>query len=230
MKHKRKIRILPEGPYEVSAEVPLNQAIITENKSGHVDSWEAGKTYEKQTDDYHLCRCGHSGRTPYCDGTHKKVGFEGSEVADRGSYAENAEVYEGAVVDLLDKESLCAVARFCDSHPTTWDSAVDSDKPNYRDIAIEKACNCPSGRLTVAEKDGTLIEPQLEQEISLIEDAPQDCKGPLWVKGGIPIESADGTAYEVRNRVTLCRCGNSQNAPFCDASHLRAPHMKGLDR
>ena len=30
---------------------------------------------------------------------------------------------------------------------------------------------------------------------------------------------ADGTTYEVRNRVTLCRCGASQNKPFCDATH-----------
>ena len=29
----------------------------------------------------------------------------------------------------------------------------------------------------------------------------------------------DGFAYEVRNRVTLCRCGASKNKPFCDGSH-----------
>ena len=33
------------------------------------------------------------------------------------------------------------------------------------------------------------------------------------------MESADGTTYEIRNRVTLCRCGASQNKPFCDGSH-----------
>ncbi|MEO5901562.1 MAG: CDGSH iron-sulfur domain-containing protein [Ilumatobacteraceae bacterium] len=43
--------------------------------------------------------------------------------------------------------------------------------------------------------------------------------GPIWVRGGIPISSSDGRAYEVRNRVTLCRCGASTNKPFCDASH-----------
>jgi CDGSH-type Zn-finger protein len=39
------------------------------------------------------------------------------------------------------------------------------------------------------------------------------------VRGGIEVTSADGDAYEVRNRVTLCRCGASANKPFCDASH-----------
>jgi CDGSH-type Zn-finger protein len=40
------------------------------------------------------------------------------------------------------------------------------------------------------------------------------------VKGGVPVESADGTVYEVRNRVTLCRCGKSTNKPFCDGTHI----------
>ncbi|UCF09264.1 MAG: CDGSH iron-sulfur domain-containing protein, partial [Thermoplasmata archaeon] len=44
--------------------------------------------------------------------------------------------------------------------------------------------------------------------------------GPIWVRGRIPIESADGHIYEIRNRVTLCRCGWSSNKPFCDSSHL----------
>ena len=30
---------------------------------------------------------------------------------------------------------------------------------------------------------------------------------------------ADGTTYETRNRVTLCRCGASKNKPLCDGSH-----------
>ncbi|MDP8996734.1 MAG: CDGSH iron-sulfur domain-containing protein, partial [Pseudomonadota bacterium] len=28
-----------------------------------------------------------------------------------------------------------------------------------------------------------------------------------------------GTAYELRNRVALCRCGASNNKPFCDGAH-----------
>jgi CDGSH-type Zn-finger protein len=30
----------------------------------------------------------------------------------------------------------------------------------------------------------------------------------------------DGTQYEIRNRVTLCRCGASRNKPFCDGNHV----------
>jgi CDGSH-type Zn-finger protein len=39
------------------------------------------------------------------------------------------------------------------------------------------------------------------------------------VSGGIPIQSADGFVHEKRNRVTLCRCGQSKNKPFCDGTH-----------
>jgi CDGSH-type Zn-finger protein len=33
------------------------------------------------------------------------------------------------------------------------------------------------------------------------------------------VVGADGVKYERRNRVTLCRCGASQNKPFCDGTH-----------
>jgi len=43
----------------------------------------------------------------------------------------------------------------------------------------------------------------------------------IWVKGGIPIQSSKGFVYEIRNRVTLCRCGKSANKPFCDGTHVK---------
>jgi hypothetical protein len=69
------------------------------------------------------------------------------------------------------------------------------------------------------KKTGKAIEPELEKSIELIEDPAIGVSGPIWVRGGIPIESADGNTYEIRNRVTLCRCGKSSNKPFCDSSH-----------
>jgi len=60
----------------------------------------------------------------------------------------------------------------------------------------------------------------LEKSIGLIEDPQLECSGPIWVRAGIPIRSADGKIYEVRNRVTLCRCGKSSIKPFCDSSHF----------
>jgi CDGSH-type Zn-finger protein len=73
---------------------------------------------------------------------------------------------------------------------------------------------CPSGRLAYSiPPDPTQVEPELDQKIGVEPD------GPLWVQGGVRIESQDGSTYEVRNRVTLCRCGRSRNKPFCDGTH-----------
>ena len=43
--------------------------------------------------------------------------------------------------------------------------------------------------------------------------------GPLLVTGGIALTRTDGTTDQVRNRMALCRCGESANKPYCDGSH-----------
>ena len=63
---------------------------------------------------------------------------------------------------------------------------------------------------------GLPIEPELEPSLGLIEDTEKKVSGPIWVRGGIPVVSAEGTTYEIRNRLTLCRCGRSANKSFCD--------------
>ena len=45
--------------------------------------------------------------------------------------------------------------------------------------------------------------------------------GPLLVKGEISIAHADGSE-ETKNNPALCRCGASDNKPFCDGSHKEA--------
>ena len=87
----------------------------------------------------------------------------------------------------------------------------------------------PAGRLVVYDnKSPKAIEPKLELAIGVIEDPALPCSGALWVQGGIPIESADGKRYEVRNRVTLCRCGVSANKPFCNGGHASIGFDDGM--
>jgi len=43
----------------------------------------------------------------------------------------------------------------------------------------------------------------------------------LIVKGPMEITSMDGQSHTTRNKAALCRCGHSDNKPFCDASHKR---------
>lgn len=89
--------------------------------------------------------------------------------------------------------------------------------------------HCPSGRLTLHNKEtDEEIEHSLPPSIGVIEDPPLKCSGPLWIRGKITVESQDGTHYEKRNRVTLCRCGASSNKPFCDGSHASIKFNDGI--
>jgi CDGSH-type Zn-finger protein len=43
--------------------------------------------------------------------------------------------------------------------------------------------------------------------------------GPMLVQGDVTVIGTDGAEIERGGRVAFCRCGGSQNKPFCDASH-----------
>ena len=47
--------------------------------------------------------------------------------------------------------------------------------------------------------------------------------GPLRVSGNFVIKDAQGKDFDLSGRtmVSLCRCGLSENKPFCDGSHAR---------
>ncbi len=60
--HLLKVEVTPNGPYLIKTE-----CLIV-----HADGKE-----ETKTGTVALCRCGASSNKPYCDGQHRKVGFEG---------------------------------------------------------------------------------------------------------------------------------------------------------
>jgi CDGSH-type Zn-finger protein len=215
-----KVKIVKDGPYLVTGGVPLSEQIPDIDEEEQCHGWREGKKYPLQ-ESYSLCRCGHTKTPPFCDGSHTAVKFDGIEVADRAPYLEQADELQGPTLKLTDVRSLCANARFCHRAGGTWVLAEESDDPEARRIAIEEAGDCPGGRLVAWDEKGNAIEPDFEPSIGLIKDIQAGIMGPLWLRGGIPVESADGTTYEVRNRVTLCRCGKSENKPFCDGRHIR---------
>ena len=45
--------------------------------------------------------------------------------------------------------------------------------------------------------------------------------GPYWVDGPFELVDQDGVRFKVPEgeRVALCRCGKSDNKPFCDSTH-----------
>jgi CDGSH-type Zn-finger protein len=217
---KREIIVSRNGPYLVFGEVPILEQIIVADSEGTANEWREGKKYQYK-EKCGLCRCGKSKNKPFCDGTHQKVSFDSTETADDELSSSQIKEIDGPTLKLKDSEILCASARFCHREGGIWNLVPKSSSDIARRIAIEEACNCPSGRLVVRDKKtGREFEPKMEPSIGLIEDPQVQCSGPIWVRGGIPIRSADGKIYEARDRVTLCRCGKSSNKPFCDSSHF----------
>jgi len=224
---KAKIVIAKNGPYRVTGGLPLGKEIARIGKDGEPEKWVKGKKYPLQ-ENYTLCRCGGSANKPFCDNTHAQAGFDGTETASREPYARQAKKIAGPGLDLLDAEPLCSEARFCHPQGDTWHLVPQSADPAKKRAAVRQAGNCPSGRLVACDKKtGKPAEPAFPPSLSLVEDPQKQVSGPIWVKGGVEIESEDGTAYEPRNRVTLCRCGQSDNKPFCVGNHIRAKFDDG---
>ncbi|MGD0803804.1 MAG: CDGSH iron-sulfur domain-containing protein [Candidatus Bathyarchaeia archaeon] len=218
MAGKGSIKVTKGGPYQVMGSLPLTKMVIDADTEGIPLMWRRVETYP-QNENYLLCRCGKSKNKPYCDGSHTKNNFEGSETADRSLYLKGVKVYEGPELKLTDKRELCVGAGFCTRAGNIWNLTINSDTSEYKSMAIQEAADCPSGRLVEWDKKGKPFEPTLEAGIAVIED--QDgIAGPLWVMGGVKIEASDGYVYERRNRVTLCRCGRSESLPLCDGSHF----------
>ena len=211
---KSRIKIEEHGPYEVSG-AHLLKMRMTLNPAGRPAQWESGEAIAHE-EEYLLCRCGGSGNKPFCDWSHSGTGFEMTETAKRTTARMKRRVFKGSGIHLTDIKKLCVHAGFCVTKKTdVWELIKKTDDPAAREELIEMVGNCPSGRLEYTlPPDNTPVEEDLPLEIGVVEN------GPLYVRGGIPVEGADGQTYETRNRVTLCRCGASKNKPYCDGMHV----------
>jgi CDGSH-type Zn-finger protein len=144
------IRVTKNGPYLVSGELPLAKATIATNAEGESIRWEWGKPFPAKTN-VALCSCGGSASKPYCDGTHSRIGFDGTETASRKPYREQAKLIEGPVLSLTDAEGLCAFARFCD--PTARSGASWKRPTGLRRGRI--SCARPAIALQAGSSPGT---------------------------------------------------------------------------
>jgi CDGSH-type Zn-finger protein len=218
----KKIRILTNGPYVVSGHIPLSEKVIVPKGRGY--KWKEGRKLP-QAGGYALCRCGKTKKAPFCDGIHTRTGFRGIETAAERPFEYRCDVIEGPDLDILD-DHRCAFARFCHREQgTAWELTRRSGDPVLKAEAIEAARECPAGRLVARQKTGETLEPAYEPSIVVIQDPEEGVSGGLWVRGNIPIESADGQIYERRVQVVLCRCGHSRNMPFCDAAHVAVGYV-----
>jgi len=217
---KRKIVIWPNGPYVVYGDIPLvrKYRVLHEHQEGL--TWKKGERYETE-ETYALCRCGQSKTKPFCDGTHVRIGFDGTEVADPTPTRECQEVVGGTGFEVRRDWPLCMGAHFCANRDRHINKMIaESGDTRVRLQIVKMVENCPSGSFVYSlEPGGPDMEPDLPEAIAVVDEGPK--AGCLWVTGGIPIERSDGVPFETRNRVTLCRCGYSENKPLCDGTHRK---------
>jgi len=222
--NKKRITILPDGPYEVEGNIPLVHKTQIVSEYGEPLTWRKDGDIQTPSEPYLLCRCGHSGDKPFCDWTHQASGFDGTETADTGSTVERQETLPGGS-DIVVKSdvSLCMNSGFCGTRFEPIDQIVSkSDEPQVRAQVMRMIEHCPSGSLTYSINPGEAdVEPDLPEQVAVTTEITSSgpIDGPLWVTGNIPVERSDGQPLETRNRVTLCNCGLSTNKPLCDGSH-----------
>ncbi len=83
---------------------------------------------------------------------------------------------------------------------------------------METIDKCPSGALSwynnaAGAPSEEIIKTMKETKVEVL------ANGPLMVHGPVEVTHADGTT-EVKSRNTaFCRCGKTDNGPFCDGSH-----------
>jgi len=127
--------------------------------------------------------------------------------------------YPGRAVDVTWDERLCIHHAACIRAPDDvfvkerrpW---VDPDAADA-DTVVQDVCSCPSGALHSTRRDGGPDEtPDERATVGVAAD------GPLHLRGDLTIVGAPEDMPGVRMRATLCRCGYSNNKPFCDNRHL----------
>jgi CDGSH-type Zn-finger protein len=215
---KPKILPLPNGPYYLINDMEPKVVENLKNFKGEPLSTTVGIA---------LCRCGKSNRKPFCDGTHSIIGFSSQNVnlnendTNKLTIKNKRRDYVGKEITIHDNRKICSHAKECVNNlPSVFKLGskpwIDSDGSKMQDI-INTVRKCPSGALSYSI-DGIEYRDPKEQRDSILTVLKN---GPYYITGGIDligenIEFGEGASKE---HYTLCRCGASENKPFCDGTH-----------
>jgi CDGSH-type Zn-finger protein/uncharacterized Fe-S cluster protein YjdI len=90
---------------------------------------------------------------------------------------------------------------------------VDVDAADA-DLIASTVAGCPTGALHFERLDGG---PQ--EDVPAVTTIDARPNGPLFVHGPIRLVDKLGNLVREDTRLALCRCGASENKPFCDGSH-----------
>lgn len=194
------IEPLPNGPLRVR-----NLANLTNAKGEPLPTKPA----------FSLCRCGHSANKPFCDGTHKTVGFDSRKLTDGGQNRRVA--YRRGRLTVFDNRGICSHAVHCtDELAQVFRRGGEPwiDPTGAEEGAITaQVWRCPSGALSYAI-DGVEHRDQDRPAAILVAK-----NGPYQVTGVVELKVEEWGEGASKEHYTLCRCGRSRNKPFCDGSH-----------
>lgn len=172
-----------------------------------------------------LCRCGASATKPFCDGSHATSGF--TDAKDPKRVTDERDTYVGQQVTIFDNRGICQHSGLCtDRIATVFNLGKDpfiTPSGGRMDEIIRAVRDCPSGALSFAI-DGVEARNQVDHN-NTREPAIEVTKdGPYRTTGAITLVDTTGTDVP-RNQgaslehYALCRCGQSQNKPFCSGMH-----------
>ena len=129
------------------------------------------------------------------------------------------EIVTGRDVTIRFDARRCIHSRTCVlSHPEVYVPNVKGDwlHPDAAsaEVVMHTALACPSGAIRVAHNDGSATSdtPPVVNTVRVRENGPLAVEAELQING----------QPQATPRVTLCRCGQSQNKPFCDGAHSAA--------
>ena len=126
--------------------------------------------------------------------------------------------YASDAIQVTFEPALCIHAARClrglpdvfDVRERRW-IAPENASPN---AVAETVTWCPSGALKFTRLDGGDAETPDEPATAM--SVPN---GPVYVRGNLDIQDAEGATIRHVTRAALCRCGGSANKPFCDNTH-----------
>ena len=171
-----------------------------------------------------VCRCGESAIKPSCDGACARVGF--TDAKDPNRVPDRRDAYAGVQLTVYDNRGICQHSGFCTDRLASvfhTEGAFVTPSGGRMDEIVRAVRDCPSGALSYAI-DEVEARRQVDWDDSREPVIEVSKDGPYRITGAIPLRDADGAPVQraegaSTEHYALCRCGHSQNKPFCSGVH-----------